>query len=52
MLTARQREIAGLVRAIADLNNQLLGISQKQFEGGAITGADVAILKLDNASDG
>lgn len=45
-----QREIAGLARANADLNNQLLGISQKQFEGGTITGADVAILKLDNAS--
>jgi cobalt-zinc-cadmium efflux system outer membrane protein len=45
-----QRGIAELARANADLNNQLLSISQKQFEAGTITGSDVAILKLDNAS--
>ncbi|HMC09702.1 MAG TPA: TolC family protein [Pirellulaceae bacterium] len=45
-----QRGIAELARSNADLNNQLLSISQKQFEGGTIAGADVAILKLDNAS--
>jgi cobalt-zinc-cadmium efflux system outer membrane protein len=45
-----QREIAALARANAELNNQLLAVSQKQFESGTITGADVAILKLDNAS--
>src|SRR5262245_52073939 len=45
-----QREIAELARANAELNTQLLSISQKQLEAGAIAGADVAILRLDNAS--
>jgi outer membrane protein, heavy metal efflux system len=45
-----QRGIAELARANADLNTQLLSISRKQFEAGTIAGADVAILKLDNAS--
>jgi len=45
-----QRGIAELARANADLNTQLLSISRKQFEAGTLAGADVAILKLDNAS--
>src|SRR5439155_8974828 len=45
-----QRGIAELMRANADLNTQLLSISRKQFEAGTIAGADVAILKLDNAA--
>jgi cobalt-zinc-cadmium efflux system outer membrane protein len=45
-----QLGIAELARANADLSSQLLAISQRQFEGGTITGADVAILKLDNAA--
>src|SRR5262245_2932074 len=45
-----QRGIAELSMANAELNNQLLAISQRQLAAGAITGADVAILRLDNAS--
>jgi outer membrane protein, heavy metal efflux system len=44
-----QRGVAELAIANAELNQQLLAISQKQFEAGTITGADVAILRLDNA---
>src|SRR5262249_14199571 len=44
-----QREIAELARANAEVNNQLFAISRKQFEGGTLAGADVAIIKLDNA---
>jgi cobalt-zinc-cadmium efflux system outer membrane protein len=45
-----QRGIGELAQANADLSNQILAISQKQLEGGTIAGADVAILKLDNAA--
>jgi cobalt-zinc-cadmium efflux system outer membrane protein len=45
-----QRGIAELARINAEVNTQLLTISQKQFEGGTLSGADVAIIKLDNAS--
>jgi outer membrane protein, heavy metal efflux system len=44
-----QRGIAELARANAELNNQLLAISERQLQGGTISGADVAILRLDNA---
>jgi cobalt-zinc-cadmium efflux system outer membrane protein len=45
-----QRDLARLAGANADLNSQLLGISQKQLESGTLAGADVAILRLDNAA--
>ena len=42
-----QRDVAQLIGANAELNNQLLAISQKQLEAGTAAGADVAILRLD-----
>jgi cobalt-zinc-cadmium efflux system outer membrane protein len=45
-----QRDIAELAKANAEINNQLFATSRKQFEGGTLAGADVAIIKLDNAS--
>jgi cobalt-zinc-cadmium efflux system outer membrane protein len=44
------RGIAELEAQQADLNQQLLSISQKQFEGGTITGADLAIVRLDQST--
>jgi cobalt-zinc-cadmium efflux system outer membrane protein len=42
-----QRSLLNLAQANAELNRQLLGISQKQLEGGQLAGADVAIVRLD-----
>jgi cobalt-zinc-cadmium efflux system outer membrane protein len=44
------RGLANLATEQAELNQQLLTISQKQFAGGTITGADLAIARLDQAS--
>src|SRR5205814_8166972 len=45
-----QHGIAELARANAELNNQLLDISQKQLAAVQLAGADVAIIKLDHAA--
>ena len=45
-----QRGIRDLTRSSADLNQQLLRISESQLELGQITGADVAIVRIDARS--
>ena len=45
-----QRGIRDLTRASAELNEQLLRISQSQLDAGQITSADTAIVRLDAQS--
>ena len=45
-----QRGIRDLMRSNSDLNQQLLRISERQVELGQITGADVAIVRIDARS--
>lgn len=45
-----QRGIRDLTRSNADLNQQLLQISERQLEAGQITSADVAIVRIDARS--
>jgi len=45
-----QRGLTEIAQANAEMNDQLLGVSQKQFAAGEIAGADVAILRLDHAA--
>ncbi|HZN33545.1 MAG TPA: TolC family protein [Pirellulaceae bacterium] len=45
-----QRGLAEIARANADVNAQLLDVSQKQFAAGEAAGVDVAILRLDSAA--
>ena len=49
-LALYQRGIRDLLRSNAELNQQLLRISEKQVELGQITGADVAIVRIDARS--
>ncbi|HEY2253046.1 MAG TPA: TolC family protein [Planctomycetaceae bacterium] len=45
-----QRGIRDLTRSNAELNQQLLQISEKQLDAGQITSADVAIVRIDARS--
>lgn len=45
-----QRGIRDLTRSSADLNEQLLRISERQLEAGQITSSDVAIVRIDARS--
>ncbi|HWB00654.1 MAG TPA: TolC family protein, partial [Pirellulales bacterium] len=45
-----QRGIRDLVRQNADLNQELLATSQRQLEAGHVSGADVAIVRIDSQS--
>jgi outer membrane protein TolC len=45
-----QRGIRDLTRVNADLNQQLLAISERQLEAGQLTEADVAIVRIDARS--
>lgn len=47
-----QRGIRDLARASADLNHQLLTISETQFDAGQISSADLAIIRIDARSTG
>lgn len=45
-----QRGILDLARASADLNEELLKVSERQFEAGQISSADLAIIRIDSRS--
>ncbi|HEX4132743.1 MAG TPA: TolC family protein [Pirellulales bacterium] len=49
-LALYQRGIRDLVLANAELNEQLLSVSEKQLQAGHVAGADVAIVRLDTRS--
>ena len=49
-LALYQRGIRDLMRSNAELNQQLLRISERQVEAGQITSADVAIVRIDARS--